>query len=645
MKKRKGKKKKFENFEFNKTYNKTYNSNQLTQKQNDDTFYKDDFYDESNYNTKKKNDFKSSLDKLIFLFPNFSSDFIIEFYEENDKNFSRTKEYLKQLSETENQINNENQNFNNNENINNNNMIIEENIINENNKDNYKNNNEKNKNSIDITHYAQFEIAGNNEVLENIENKKDNNNNNIYIIQNKEEKENNNKDYNYLLDIKEKNIHEYNSIFNDETNYNITNNYNCNNNYSGKDEIIIDDYLFDQNIEFLCNCFPNYNREEIIKKICDSNFDIDNVVLSILNEYDISPQQNEEDLANLEIADKEQILSNFLTFENGKQNDFDIDLFQENLVQKEIEEMIKKDNINKQNNIYEDDDYIYDNNQNLVNDNENEEFFLYKKIDDIKTPKIKEDLKKLIKHFPLEEEFKIKLVYYQYMNYHMTYKYFSKKDDTKNIGLKALLNSKNNNFTYDKNAEVKKYNNKKPNNNYENLEEKRQFEIFKKIIDKKPINWKLEEDKNYNLNDYMAVRKRLITEAKNAYANQKYKNGQILMAKAKRYKQEIDKIYKNNKIQQFAQNNENRNNNEIDLHGLNVQESKYIIDRKIKSLKEKMIEYNLKNISLTIITGTGSHSVGHKPILYPNLLDWLKNREKLSVKGEKSKGIIFVTIY
>ena len=30
------------------------------------------------------------------------------------------------------------------------------------------------------------------------------------------------------------------------------------------------------------------------------------------------------------------------------------------------------------------------------------------------------------------------------------------------------------------------------------------------------------------------------------------------MAKAKRYKKEIDKIYKNQKIKQFAQNNENR---------------------------------------------------------------------------------------
>ena len=119
------------------------------------------------------------------------------------------------------------------------------------------------------------------------------------------------------------------------------------------------------------------------------------------------------------------------------------------------------------------------------------------------------------------------------------------------------------------------------------------------------------------------LRKKLIFEAKNAYSNQKYKNGQILMAKAKRYKQEIDKIYKNQKIKQFAQNNENRNINEIDLHGLNLEESKYIISKKIQSLKIKKEEQELKNISLSIIKGTGTHSIGHKYVLYPNLLDWL----------------------
>ena len=46
----------------------------------------------------------------------------------------------------------------------------------------------------------------------------------------------------------------------------------------------------------------------------------------------------------------------------------------------------------------------------------------------------------------------------------------------------------------------------------------------------------------------MSFRKRLIIEAKNAYNNKSFKNGQILMAKAKIYKQEIDKIYKNQKF-------------------------------------------------------------------------------------------------
>ena len=76
-----------------------------------------------------------------------------------------------------------------------------------------------------------------------------------------------------------------------------------------------------------------------------------------------------------------------------------------------------------------------------------------------------------------------------------------------------------------------------------------------------------------------------------------------------------------------------------------MEESKYIIKRKINLFKEKKNEQELKSITFAIITGTGSHSVGRKPVLYPSLLDWLKNKEKLSAKGDISKGIIFVTIY
>ena len=662
--KKKNKKKKFTDID---EYNKEYNNN-LSKKRNNDTFskYDKDKDDNCNNNTKKKNDFKSSLDKLIFLFPNFSPDFVQEFYEENDSNYSRTKELLTKLSEEDednkdNKDNNENKDNkeikdnkdkdkeeknNNEKNIinddDNNNIINEE----ENNNNNKKNNELKNKDNIDITHYAQFEVVDNEEFEKSINENKEKQKEKEKEKEKKNEKakekgkENNNNYYDCLLNLKDKSINEYNSIFNEETTFNDKN--NCNNNNPLKNEIVIDDYLFEQNINFLCESFPFFTREEIIAKICDSNFDIDKVVLDILNP---NIEQNEDDYANLEITDKDEILNNFVSFEDRKQTDFDIELFKDHLVQKEIEEMIKNDNLKKKNKYYDDSDYVIkDNNKK---EEEPEEYFLNKPIDEIKTPSIKEDLKKLIKKFPLEEEFIIKLVYYQYMNYQLTYQYFCNSDDVKVGGLRQLLLDKT--FSSPK-GEVKKYNNnknKKTIKKYRNEEEERQFEIFKNIIDKKPTNWKLDEYKNVNLNDYMAVRKRLIIEARNAYNNQNYKNGQILMAKAKRYKQEIDSLYKNQKYQQFLHNNDSRyrNSNEIDLHGLNLKESKYIIDKKIKALKEKKIDNNLKSISLTIITGTGSHSAGHQSVLYPNLIQWLKNRDKLSVDGKLNKGFIYVTIY
>ena len=47
----------------------------------------------------------------------------------------------------------------------------------------------------------------------------------------------------------------------------------------------------------------------------------------------------------------------------------------------------------------------------------------------IKYRKAKEDLKKLIKHFPLQDEFVIKWAYYQFLDYKETYKYLSRKDE------------------------------------------------------------------------------------------------------------------------------------------------------------------------------------------------------------------------
>ena len=81
------------------------------------------------------------------------------------------------------------------------------------------------------------------------------------------------------------------------------------------------------------------------------------------------------------------------------------------------------------------------------------------------------------------------------------------------------------------------------------------------------------------------------------------------------------------------------------MHGLRVEESKMIINKKIEQLRNKKEDQNLKSISFTIITGTGSHSVGHKPVLFPELLPWLKNKNKISAKGKIDEGAIYVTIY
>jgi len=51
----------------------------------------------------------------------------------------------------------------------------------------------------------------------------------------------------------------------------------------------------------------------------------------------------------------------------------------------------------------------------------------------------------------------------------------------------------------------------------------------------------------------------------------------------------------------------------------------YIIDKKLESLTNKKCNENLKEITLTIITGVGHHSPEHKPVLYPQLKKYLKD--------------------
>ena len=566
-------------------------------------------------NNKQKLTFKNCLENLVFLFPNFSRDLIEDIYQENNENFSHTKDKLRELSELE---MNENK-------INENKMQIEE--------EPQKEKKKKKKKYIDISEKTKFEIVDKNDPID------DDNDNIHYMIDSEDEKENkkNNKneniDYNKLIALKEKSGKEYLSKF-DEDNFNFNNNIIINNNSLLKDEPMIDDYLFEQNINFLSDCFPLYKKEEIVQKICENNFDINGVISNILNETYKNITKDGDNIKNLESKDIEEILTNF----EKNENDIDDDFLE---IQKAIEHSIKTENNNKKNNIYDKEDFDMNKKENEIE--ENEEFFLNKNIDDIETPQIKNDLKKLVSQFPLEDVYNIKLVYYSYMDYKSTFEHFDNKDGTKNLKLKTLLNSISNKNYKEYNNTIKKI---KKNNKLKTDVEKRRYDTLKKILENKPINWKFEEDKNINEKDFITIRNRLYREAKNFFACGKYKEGQLLLSRAKRYQQEIEQIAKNRGIKQFFNNNSyNNNSKEIDLHGLTVEESKLIINKKIEQLREKKDELNSKSISLTIITGTGSHSQGNRPVLFPKLKEWLKNKKKIRVEGSQEEGALFVTIF
>ena len=575
----------------------------------------------------------TSLESLCSMFPNISPGIIEDIYEENNKNFSHTKETLKIMSESEN-----------NENIINNEikMEIEEN---EQKPKKKKFKKKRDKNIKDISEKAGFNVVGNDE---SIDNNIDKDGNEEYSDEQKEEQHNNiikndninndnfKNDYNKLLYVKDKNYKEYSSIF-EYNNFNNNDNNIINNNMNNKfkEEPMIDDYLFDKNINFLRDCFK-MKKEDIIVKLCEFKFDINKVVSNIMNEkYQIDAKEENDSNMHLNDNDIEKIL---LNFENGDNNEY----YEEDImVQKAIESSFKNNNNNE----------ININNNNINNDimmeeDLNDEDFLDKKIEDIKNPKIKEDLNQLISDFPSEEEYYIKSTYYSCdKDYDKTFKYLDSKDVTKNLGLKTLMNSKlkKPNQNYNSISTIKpKKNFNKPKSEAQN----HRYSTLKKILENKPINWKFEEDKNININDYIAIRNRLYQEAKNFFAVKNYKTGQLLMNKAKRYSQEIEKIAQNRGLNKFMENNRyNSNNKEIDLHGLRVDESKAIINSKIEILRQKKIEDNLKSIDLTIITGTGSHSEGGKPVLYPELLSWLKAKNKIKVNGRLEEGAIYITIF
>jgi len=124
------------------------------------------------------------------------------------------------------------------------------------------------------------------------------------------------------------------------------------------------------------------------------------------------------------------------------------------------------------------------------------------------------------------------------------------------------------------------------------------------------------------------------------------------MAKAKRYKEDINYLLKNKKLEIFLRNNEhhgilnmiNKRENFIDVHGLNFEEAKILISKKIGDIKKKKMDGTLdesRRFCLSIITGVGNHSVGNKPVLMPKLNKYYSNYD---CKTDWQNGIVKVFI-
>jgi DNA-nicking Smr family endonuclease len=157
--------------------------------------------------------------------------------------------------------------------------------------------------------------------------------------------------------------------------------------------------------------------------------------------------------------------------------------------------------------------------------------------------------------------------------------------------------------------------------------------MLTKIISDNPNSWKIDND--INVEDYQQIRRKLLFQAQLAWRSGRHKDAKIIMAKARRYKLEINKLVESRKINIFMRNNRDNNiinmiNNRehyIDLHGLNYEEAKIIVLKKISDIKAKQDNGIITSMILNIITGVGHHSKNNQPVLLPRLQAMLKQNK------------------
>jgi DNA-nicking Smr family endonuclease len=253
--------------------------------------------------------------------------------------------------------------------------------------------------------------------------------------------------------------------------------------------------------------------------------------------------------------------------------------------------------------------------------------------------------------FPFEDEFTIKWVYYQYMNFNLSYRYLYKKNNKKvNYGLHAIID--NNDQPPSLSSSSSSYQQPQHQmNNTNNNNNTHHNKILYRIINENPSQWKFANDNaSINIREYQCIRHRLIREAQKAHAMKKHTQANAIMAKANRYKQEINNLIEKQKLNEFFKNNYDVNINDIspnilDLHGMSLDESKLILKHKLTHLqKQKQLNDITQTTTLTIITGKGNHSYQNIPILFPGIVKYLSANTNFKFKSNESQGVIKVYI-
>jgi hypothetical protein len=240
---------------------------------------------------------------------------------------------------------------------------------------------------------------------------------------------------NHILSQQKKNMENYESILSLAENTLTDNGINGSISENYLEEVILDYY-----INILLEFFPKHPRQLLMEKLCEFDFDIDRLILHLLdiNDNDL----NELDSIEISSDFKDELVSNLYL-----RDEKEFDTIKNHNLQSVIEKEIKKNNVLKKvcnTSMFNENEFPFlseDIKEDVLNSQKaSDEYFLDKEIKDIRSRQIREDLVKLVKNFPMIDEFEIKWIYFNFLDYHQTYKYLT--SSAKSIYKKNLFEAK-----------------------------------------------------------------------------------------------------------------------------------------------------------------------------------------------------------